>query len=93
MSLLDERIKRASKTRQNIPVATVKPTHIAPPRRIPVVEPLPVADNNDNNYNSTTTDEDEEEDIDEHDEEQIENRPPNSSPARNRTFTSANPSS
>lgn len=48
MSLLEERIKRASKTRpQGIPVATVKPTQCSPIKRNPQYEQSPPQLNND----------------------------------------------
>lgn len=59
MSLLEERIKRASKTKRPPPIATVKPT---PSPRLPIHTPRPVQPQED-------TDEDEYNEEDEREEE------------------------
>ncbi len=56
MSLLDERIKRASKARANIPIATVKPTLYSPNKRNSQCESSPPQINN-NTYNCNSEDE------------------------------------
>lgn len=57
MSLLDERIKRASKARANIPVATVKPTQYTAPKRYSQGEPTSPPTNNNNTYVCESEDE------------------------------------
>ncbi|XP_065221041.1 protein mini spindles isoform X2 [Planococcus citri] len=57
MSLLEERIKRASRTRPNIPVATVKPTQISPMKRASQYEPQPVHQINTATYDSHSDEE------------------------------------
>lgn len=78
MSLLDERIKRASRTRPNIPVATVKPTQISPMKRASQYEPQPVHQINTATFDSHSDDEmPADEDMDTYrDEDDSEDTPP-----------------
>lgn len=80
MSLLDERIKRASKVRPVIPIATVKPTQYSPVKRNSQCESSPSQINN-NTYDCHSDDE-MPGDEDEYPNEELESTPPTVPPSQ-----------